>query len=97
MHQAHNAIDGSPHVVGRETPDEGIEFGRRWTDSQEEGNLDEDEYQGGDAMSHVSQSLEGFSLQDRRHDKVIFNGLQAYYAENENLEIEQVRYANRKA
>ena len=50
LYQAHDTIDGGSHVIGREAPDEGIELGGGRTDSQEEGDLDEDEDEAGDTL-----------------------------------------------
>lgn len=60
LYQAHDAVYGGAHVVGCEAPDEGVEIGRSWTDSQQEGNLNEDEYQAGDAVYEVSRLLGNF-------------------------------------
>ena len=46
LNDAHGQVDGRAHVVGCHPADEGIEFGRRRTDPEEEGNLDEDEHEG---------------------------------------------------
>jgi hypothetical protein len=43
LHQAHDTIYASSHVVGGEATDEGVETGRGWADSEKKGNLDEDE------------------------------------------------------
>ena len=46
LDDAHDQVDASAHVVGRHAADKGIEFGRRRTDPEEEGDLDEDEDKG---------------------------------------------------
>ena len=41
LHNAHDQVDGSTHVVCLESANEAVEFGRRGTDAEEERYLDE--------------------------------------------------------
>ena len=72
LYDTHHSIDGSAHVVGAESTDEGVEFGRGWADSEEEGYLDEydDEcaYSVRDISCHSAggQWVEGNVHQDNR-------------------------------
>lgn len=46
MHEAHGEVDAGSHVVGGEAAHEGVEFGGRRADAEEEGDLDEDDEEG---------------------------------------------------
>ena len=50
LDDGHDEVDGSAHVVGLEAADEAIECGGGWADSEEKGDLDEEDYEGGDAI-----------------------------------------------
>lgn len=41
LHCAHDGVNGCAHVICLELADEGVEFGRRRADAEEEGYLDE--------------------------------------------------------
>ena len=49
LDDAHDGVDEGAHVIGFEFADEGVEFGGGGADAEEEGDFDEDDYEGGDA------------------------------------------------
>ena len=53
LHQAHDTVDASAHVVCREAANEGVEGWGGWADSEEEGDFDEDEGQAGETKGHM--------------------------------------------
>lgn len=47
LDEGHDGVDGGAHVVGCEPADEGVEFGGCRADSEEEGDFDEEDDEGG--------------------------------------------------
>ena len=54
LDERHYSVDRSAHVVGLEATDEAIEVCGCWADSEEEWDLDEEDYEGGDAVGEES-------------------------------------------
>ena len=77
LNHRHDSVDGGPHVIRGEAPDEGIEFGRGRAYSQEQRDFNKDEDEAGDAKGLIS----GAALDLR--DQIQRNRLHEYYAEDD--------------
>ena len=56
LDDAHHQVDGSAGVRGTEFTDEVVEFAASGTDAEEEGDFDEEDYEGAGTI-HTSVSL----------------------------------------
>jgi len=83
LNNAHDGVDGGSHVVGLESADEAIEACTRWTDSEEERDLNEDENEPADAG-------EGLAARTRAGLEEPESVQQNHTPEDDDVEVEDV-------
>lgn len=89
LDNGHDQVGGSTRVVGLEAPDELVEFGRRGTDAQEQGDFDEEDDEG----EHPASRRQHAHQYSGRSET-----LQANDAEGDNpISVEDVRDPQREA
>jgi len=59
LHESHDAVGARAHVVGGDLANSGIERGRGWADAQEQGDLDEEDNEGGHTTGALVLQLWG--------------------------------------
>jgi len=66
---AHNEVDGGARVGGAEFADEVVEFAACWADAKEEGDFDEENYEGGGYAETAKDDEEWMESKDIRYAK----------------------------
>jgi hypothetical protein len=60
LNNAHNQVDSSTSIRGREFPDEVVELAACWADAEEEGYFDEEDYEGAGTINDLLAKFRSF-------------------------------------
>lgn len=71
LDRAHDGVDRGPHVIRRDSSDERVELGGGRADAEEEGDLDEDEYDGATAVAMFSALCRQMRMLGTTHRQTI--------------------------